>query len=141
VKKFYGEQEIIHETSSITTPQQNGRVERKYHHILNVARVLQFEARLLTEFWGECALTVANLINRTSLRVLNGKTPYEALFHTTPQHLLMIILEFLGVYVMHIIFKEERIDFKNKAKDAFLLGTHMGKKDERYMTLKLEKYL
>ena len=45
------------------------------------------------------------------------------------QHLLMIILEFLGEYVMHIIFKEGRINLGNEVKDAFLLGIHMGKKD------------
>ena len=37
MKNYFFENEIIFQTSCTGTPQQNGRVERKHQHILNIA--------------------------------------------------------------------------------------------------------
>lgn len=81
---YFKSKGIVHEMSCVGTPQQNGRAERKHRHILNVARSLRFQASLPIEFWGECILTAANLINRTPTPVLNGKTPFEKLHNRSP---------------------------------------------------------
>ena len=86
LKGYFVEQGMIHQTSMVDTPQQNGRVERKHRHILNVARALRFQANLPIEFWGECVLTVGYLINRTPSIIHKGKSPYEILFGQTPTY-------------------------------------------------------
>ena len=67
-------------------PQQNGRVEHKRRHILNVTRALRFQAHLPSQFWGKCVLTADCLINRTPSKLLKGKTPYEVLFGVKPSY-------------------------------------------------------
>ena len=86
MKEFYFNHGIVQENSCIDTPQQNGQVERKHHHILDMARALRFQACNLIEFWGECVLTAAYIINRTPSKLLKGKTPYEILFGCKPSY-------------------------------------------------------
>jgi len=71
---------ILHETSCVDTPQQNGRVERKNRHLLNIARALLFQASLPVRFWGEYVLTATYLINYTPTKLHKLKSPYKILF-------------------------------------------------------------
>ena len=61
---------IIHKSSCVDTPQQNGIAERKNRHILEVARSLLFSTNMPKKFWGDAVLTVAYLINRLSSKTL-----------------------------------------------------------------------
>lgn len=86
MRKFFSANGIVHQTSCVGTPQQNGRVERKHRHILNIARALMFQGKFSTEFWGECVLAAAHLINRTPCEIHKGKTPYEIIFGSAPSY-------------------------------------------------------
>lgn len=86
LSSHFKQQGIIHQTSCVATPQQNGRVERKHRHILNVARALLFQASLPIKFWGEAILTAAYLINCTPFSVNNGRSPYEILHNSKPPY-------------------------------------------------------
>ena len=89
LKPFFQTQGILRQTSCVDTPQQNGRVERKHCHILNIARACLFQGRLPIDFWGESVLTAAHIINRTPSPVLEGKTPYELLHDKPPEYNLL----------------------------------------------------
>lgn len=57
LQHFFREHGILHQQSCVQTLQQNGVVERKHRHLLDVARALRFQANLPLTFWGECVLT------------------------------------------------------------------------------------
>ena len=83
---YFQEHGIFFQASYPGTPQQNGRVESKHRHILNVAHALQFQGSLPISFWGKCVLTAEYLINRTPTPVLHGKTLYEMLHGQAPSY-------------------------------------------------------
>jgi hypothetical protein len=83
---FYQEHGIIHQLSCVETLEQNGRVERKHQHLLNIARSLMFQSKLPLTYWTDCILTATHLINRTLSSILNNQTSYHVLFQKPPTY-------------------------------------------------------
>jgi len=124
MQQFYREHGILRQSSCIDTPQQNGRVERKHRHVLNVARALLFQASLPTKFWGECVLAAAHLINRTPSKLLVGKTPYEMLYQQKPSY------EHLKVFgtLCFAKIKGSKDKFAPRGKKCLFVGYPFGQK-------------
>jgi len=102
MKQFYEEQGIIHRTTCVDTPQQNGQAERKHRYILNVARALRFQANLPIEFWEECVLTSGYLINRTPSSILHRKTLTKfCLVRNHPMPILKCLAHFAMLIISH----------------------------------------
>ncbi|CAJ2678503.1 unnamed protein product [Trifolium pratense] len=84
MNEFYASKGILHQTSCVESPQQNGRVERKHQHILNIARALLYHSNLPKTFWSYAVLHATYIINRISTPVLQNKSPYEMLYQSFP---------------------------------------------------------
>ena len=74
---------IVHQLTCPGTSQQNGRAERKFHHILDTVRALFLFVKVLVLFWGEAAL---HAINRIPSPVIHNQTPYKRLFGSPPDY-------------------------------------------------------
>lgn len=77
---------IIHQKTTSYTPQQNGRVERKHQHLLEVARSLLFQSNMPIKFWGHAILIATHIINMLPTSILDWKTPSSVLYKKEPSY-------------------------------------------------------
>ena len=75
---------ILHQTSCVDTPSQNGVAKRKNRHLLETAKALLFQMQVPKHFCADVVSTACFLINHMSSTVLNWDTPYHILFPNKP---------------------------------------------------------
>jgi transposase InsO family protein len=77
--EFFKQKDILHQTTCVNTPQQNGVSERKNRHLLEVTRTLLFQNNVPKIYWSDAVLTVTYLINRLPSMKLKNMSPLEIL--------------------------------------------------------------
>ncbi|KAI6684286.1 hypothetical protein NL676_030199 [Syzygium grande] len=71
---------LVTPTPSATLSElHNGVAERKNRHLLEVARSLMFAMNVPAQYWSDAILSAAYLINRLPSRILQYRSPIEAL--------------------------------------------------------------
>jgi transposase InsO family protein len=75
---------IIHQTSCVHTPQQNGVAEHKNRHLLDVMRCLLIHMHVPKHLWSDTVLTADYLIVWMPSSILNGASPHLLLYSYSP---------------------------------------------------------
>ncbi|KAJ0046336.1 hypothetical protein Pint_05309 [Pistacia integerrima] len=115
---FLTQKGIVSQHSCPYTPQQNGVIERKNRHLLDVVRALLLQSSIPPKFWVEALSTTVYLINRLPFSVLNYETPYFRLYNQHPKYLDMHT--FGCVCFVHLPSHERNKLFAQSVRCAFM---------------------
>ena len=75
---------ILQQVSCLGTPEQNGVVERKHKHIVEMSLTMIFNAKLPLSLWVDAFHTIVYLINQLPSMVLKMESPFFMLFKQYP---------------------------------------------------------
>jgi len=120
---FYSSKGIIHQTSCVETPQQNGVVERKHQHILNIARSLMFQSYFPLSFCSFSVSHVVHLINMLPTTNLNNHFPHFALHNQVPD---LSLLRVFGSLCFASTLQDHWTKFQPRARKCDFLGYSFG---------------
>jgi hypothetical protein len=111
---FFSKIEIRHHVSRPHAHQQNGAVETKHRHIVEVGLALLSQGLVPLKYWDDAFIAVVYLINRTPSRILNYETPLERLFHQKPDYTSLQIFGYAcwpNIYPYKLQFRFKRCVF------------------------------
>ncbi|GMI66032.1 hypothetical protein HRI_000272500 [Hibiscus trionum] len=95
------------------TSQQNGVVERKHRHVVEMALALLAQASVPLRFWSQAVVSAVFLINRLPTRTLDGMSPHQRLYGISPDY------NFLRVFGCRCYphlrpFNRHKFDFRSR---------------------------
>lgn len=110
---------ISHLVQICDMPQQNGVFGQKNQHLVETARTMIHQYKVLPYFSGDAILHSRYLINRMSSLVLNGKIPYSLLFPQEPLHKLPLKVFGYTSFVRDITLERDKLS-ANSLKCVFV---------------------
>ena len=110
---------IFHQFSSPHTPQQNGVVERKHRHIIEIAFTLISQSSLPLSYWPYAFAYSIFLINRLPTINLHLKSPWEVLFHSPPYYSFFKVFG-CSCYPLLTPYNKYKLQFKSQ--ECIFLG-------------------
>ena len=121
---YLRDQGIVHQSSCVESPQQNGIAERKNRHILEVSRALLFTTNVPKMFWGDAVLTATYLINRMPTKVLDFSTPIAKLHECYPSSRLntSLPLKLFGCTSFVHVYPHNRTKLDPRSIKCIFLG-------------------
>lgn len=123
---------IAHQKTCVYTSQQNGVVERKHRHLLQLARSLMMQANLPKYFWPFSVLMATYILNRLPSPVIKWKTPYELIFNKFPDY---TSLKIFGCLCYATNTKPHKHKFETRAHKCIFLGFSPGQKSYKLYNL------
>jgi hypothetical protein len=123
LNSFYASKGILHHRSCVETPQQNGRVERKHQHILNVGRALLYQSKLPSCYWSYAILHATFIINRVTAPNLHNKSPYQLLHNKLPD---IESFKVFGSLCFSSTLQSHRTKLCPRARKSVFLGYSVG---------------
>jgi hypothetical protein len=127
---YFEKERIIHQSSCVNTPQQNGLAERKNRHLLKTTRALLFQHQVSKHYWGDAILTSTYLINIIPSRVIGFKSPLNYLsefFLKNNFHSKIPLRIFRCVTYVHI-HKHHRDKLDARALKCVFIGYYITQK-------------
>jgi hypothetical protein len=129
---------IIHQTSCVHTPQQNGVAEHKNRHLLDVMRCLLIHIHVPKHFWSDAVLTANYHINRMSSSVLDGASPHSLLYSSSPPFALPLKVFGCVCYVHNLGPGYDKLD--PRSTKCVFLGYSTTQKGYRCYSPVLRRY-
>ena len=104
-QSFTRQHGILHQTSCVDTPSQNGIVEWNNRHLLEIIRALPFQMKVPKKFLADAIITACFFfVNRMLPSVLIGNMPYYVLFPN--KSLFPVNLRFLEIQFVFEMFDQ-----------------------------------